>query len=63
MSFATEKTENSTAPTVESADVQAKMPLAGPHARPEITNFEACPGAGALPSEQELGGESDPGAG
>jgi hypothetical protein len=39
------------------------MPLAGPHARPEITNFEACPGAGALPSEQELGGESYPGAG
>jgi hypothetical protein len=40
-----------------------KMPSAGPHARPELTNFEACPGAGALPSEQELGGDSDPGAG
>jgi hypothetical protein len=40
-----------------------KMPPAGPHARPELTNYDACPGAGALPSEQEMGAESDPGAG
>jgi hypothetical protein len=41
-----------------------KMPAAGPHARPELTNFDACPGAGALPSEKELfARESDPGAG
>lgn len=41
-----------------------KMPAAGPHARPELTNFDACPGAGALPSEKELGrDEPDPGAG
>lgn len=40
-----------------------QMPPAGPHARPELTNYDACPGAGALPSEQEAGGESDPGAG
>ncbi len=40
-----------------------KMPAAGPHARAELTNFDACPGAGALPSEAELGGETDPGAG
>jgi hypothetical protein len=40
-----------------------RMPPAGPHARPELTNYDACPGAGALPSEQEMGGESDPGAG
>jgi hypothetical protein len=39
------------------------MPAAGPHARPELTNYEACPGAGALPSETTYGRESDPGAG
>ena len=33
-----------------------RMPPAGPHARPELTNYDACPGAGALPSEQEMGG-------
>jgi hypothetical protein len=43
--------------------VKEKMPAAGPHARAELTNFDACPGAGALPSEKEIGGESDPGAG
>jgi hypothetical protein len=46
----------------DSAQVE-RMPPAGPHARPELTNYDACPGAGALPSEQEMGGESDPGAG
>jgi hypothetical protein len=44
-----------------------KMPPAGPHDRPELTNYDACPGAGALPSQREMGGEtgmeSDPGAG
>lgn len=39
------------------------FPPAGPHARPELTNFDACPGAGALPSEMEFGFETDPGAG
>jgi hypothetical protein len=39
------------------------MPAAGPHARPELTNYEACPGAGALPSETPHGRDSDPGAG
>ena len=36
--------------------------LAGPHAKPSLTNEDATPGAGALPSEPE-GGEVDPGAG
>jgi hypothetical protein len=41
----------------------ARMPAAGPHARADLTNFDACPGSGVLPSEQELTGETDPGAG
>jgi hypothetical protein len=48
---------------IQSTAVKEKMPAAGPHARAELTNFDACPGAGALPSEKELGGEADPGAG
>jgi hypothetical protein len=40
-----------------------KFPPAGPHARPELTNFDACPGAGALPCENELDNHTDPGAG
>ncbi len=39
------------------------MPPAGPHARADLTNFDACPGAGALPSQSELECEADPGAG
>jgi hypothetical protein len=39
------------------------MPAAGPHARPELTNYDACPGSGALPAEHPTGRESDPGAG
>jgi hypothetical protein len=40
------------------------MPAAGPHARPELTNYEACPGSGVLPAEKTLyGRDSDPGAG
>ena len=45
------------------AEKLAKMPPAGPHARADLTNFDACPGAGALPSENELDYCSDPGAG
>jgi hypothetical protein len=52
---------------VPKADVKkaaGAFPPAGPHARPDLTNYDACPGAGCLPSEQEtLGGASDPGAG
>ena len=63
MTYAGEMIENQTPPAGERPMPAAKMPAAGPHARPELTNFDACPGAGALPSEQELGGETDPGAG
>jgi hypothetical protein len=48
---------------VISAQPEAKMPPAGPHARADLTNFDACPGSGVLPSPTELGHESDPGAG
>jgi hypothetical protein len=48
---------------VETEQAARPMPAAGPHARPELTNYEACPGAGALPSENQFGRESDPGAG
>lgn len=40
-----------------------KMPAAGPHARPELTNYDACPGSGVLPGQTEAEEESDPGAG
>jgi hypothetical protein len=40
-----------------------KCPPAGPHARADLTNWDACPGAGALSSETEYGFETDPGAG
>jgi len=39
------------------------IPAAGPHARPELTNYDACPGSGVLPSETINEKESDPGAG
>jgi hypothetical protein len=63
MTFTGELNQDLNAPTGESPKAAEKMPAAGPHARPELTNFDACPGAGALPSEMELSGESDPGAG
>jgi len=51
-------------PTSKAEKAAERMPPAGPHARPELTNFDACPGAGALPSEKELiAGDPDPGAG
>ena len=39
------------------------MPAAGPHDRPELTNYDACPGCGSFPSQTEAGAEIDPGAG
>ena len=48
---------------VQTAQADEKMPPAGPHARADLTNFDACPGSGVLPSPTELGRESDPGAG
>jgi hypothetical protein len=60
MTFAGELSEILTTDSTKPAE---QMPAAGPHARPELTNFDACPGAGALPSEQEMNGDADPGAG
>jgi hypothetical protein len=50
-------------PNVEPKKPVETMPAAGPHARPELTNYDACPGSGVLPSEKRYGRESDPGAG
>jgi hypothetical protein len=55
--------QNPVADSGEDAKPAEKMPPAGPHDRPELTNFDLCPGAGALPSQREMGWESDPGAG
>lgn len=38
-----------------------KMHPAGPHARPELTDYEATPGTGALPDITK-GGDVDPGS-
>lgn len=58
-----EKNQLATKNQAETGHMAEKMPPAGPHARPELTNYDACPGAGALPSEREMGAEADPGAG
>jgi hypothetical protein len=40
------------------------LPPAGPHDRPELTNFDACPGCGMLPAQKPVrGSDTDPGAG
>ncbi len=39
------------------------MPPAGPHDRPELINYDACPGCGMLPAQGEEDIESDPGGG
>ncbi len=39
------------------------MPPAGPHGRPELTNYDACPGCRMLPAQGEEDIESDPGGG
>ena len=39
-----------------------EMPAAGPHARPSLTNPDATPGTGSLPSTS-AGDEADPGTG
>lgn len=37
-------------------------PSAGPHARPDLTNPDATPGAGSLPDDK-AGGDTDAGTG
>ena len=39
-----------------------KIPASGPHAKPELTNPDATPGAGSLPDDKETG-DADGGAG
>lgn len=41
---------------------KAPHPAAGPHARPELTNRDATPGAGSLPDETPEG-DADGGTG
>ncbi len=44
--------------------VLESLPPAGPHDRPELTNYDACPGCGMFPSQQQSkGSESDPAGG
>lgn len=43
-------------------DHSPATPPSGPHAKPELTNDEATPGAGSLPSNDD-GGDADEGAG
>jgi hypothetical protein len=44
-------------------EVKISMPAAGPHAIPSLTNYDATPGCGCLPSNPETGDECDPGVG
>jgi hypothetical protein len=58
-----ESNEKTPVNEIECEKVVERMPAAGPHARADLTNFDACPGSGVLPSEKEYGRDSDPGAG
>ncbi len=39
------------------------LPPAGPHAKPELTNEDATPGAGAMSDPHKQGGDADGGTG
>ena len=47
----------------EQGGPKPKLPPAGPHAKPELTNYDATPGAGVLPDDKAKGNETDSGAG
>ncbi|ALN74521.1 MULTISPECIES: hypothetical protein [unclassified Aureimonas] len=49
-------------PPRDEQEPKEKTPSAGPHAKPELTNPDATPGAGSLPDEKETG-DADGGAG
>ncbi|WP_061938052.1 hypothetical protein [Aureimonas sp. AU22] len=57
------ETHGTTTPAggTEKPDREAPTPGAGPHAKPELTNEDATPGAGSLPETGEAG--DDAGAG
>ena len=52
-------------PATAKASPSARMPAAGPHAAPHLTNPDATPGTGVLPSadQEEQEGEADAGTG
>ena len=51
-------------PTTRTETADETMPPAGPHAGPDLTNPDATPGAGVLPSEDNPGQKDvDSGAG
>ena len=54
-----ETPEKKQPPAVASTDAS---PAAGPHAKPELTNNDATPGAGSLPSDDPTG-KADAGTG
>lgn len=56
---ASDDRSDDTHPREEEGDAEA---LAGPHAKPSLTNPDATPGAGALPADTSAD-EVDPGAG
>jgi hypothetical protein len=49
-------------PAPQKRQLKPDMPAAGPHAKPELTNPDATPGAGSLPDEKG-DGDADAGAG
>jgi hypothetical protein len=46
-----------------SKDKPKKGPAEGPHARPDLTDHEKTPGAGALVDKDSVGGDADGGVG
>jgi hypothetical protein len=55
-----DKTPTAPAPKPPGKTPERKMPAAGPHARPELTNPDATPGTGSLPDadDETMGGVS-----
>jgi len=43
----------------DKAAARTPPPPAGPHARPDLTNYDATPGAGTLPRQNPEGPEAD----
>ncbi len=54
--------QTSTPPRPKDETPREKTPAPGPHAKPELTNPDATPGAGSLPDETQTG-DADGGAG
>lgn len=56
---------NAPKPATDQPSTSPRMPAAGPHAAPHLTNPDATPGTGVLPSaeQEEQEGEADAGTG